>query len=263
MSLECRLCEHGETVQLPKARNEHMTTNEPAVGRRVAGCEWPRLERELDAQGYAVVPRLLDPVECAALAAAYHEEAGYRRHIVMAQHGYGRGDYKYYAYPLPPLVQALRGAFYEKLAPIANRWNESLNLAAHYPATHAEYLDRCHARGQLRPTPLILHYGPGDYNRLHQDLYGDELFPLQLAVLLSQPGRDFEGGEFVLTEQRPRMQSRVEVVPLRQGDAVIFAVNHRPEAGVRGMHRVAMRHGVSRLRSGERFTLGVIFHDAK
>lgn len=229
---------------------------------RVDTLHWPSIERDLDALGHAVVPGLLDPHECAALAADYGRDDAYRRHIVMQKHGYGRGDYKYYAYPLPPLVQQLRAAFYARLAPIANRWNASLGLRSEFPAGHSDYIERCHAAGQQRPTPLILHYGPGDYNRLHQDLYGAELFPLQLAVLLSRPGTDFDGGEFVLTEQRPRLQSRVEVVPLQQGDGVVFAVNHRPERGVRGMHRVQMRHGVSRLRRGERFTLGVIFHDA-
>ena len=193
----------------------------------------------------------------------YSQEDGYRSKVVMARHGFGRGEYKYFAYPLPDLVADLRTALYRRLVPIANRWNERMQIDMRYPATHQEFLDRCRKAGQVRPTPLILQYGPGDYNCLHQDLYGELAFPLQVTVLLSQPARDFGGGEFVLTEQRPRMQSRVEVVPLKQGDAVVFAVHHRPVAGARGTHRVNLRHGVSRPRSGHRHTLGIIFHDAK
>ena len=221
-----------------------------------------RLEDELDSQGCALLPGLLNPDECSAVAALYAREEGFRSRVVMQRHGFGRGEYRYFAYPLPDTVAGLRERFYPLLAPIANRWHEAMRLAPRFPATHGEFLQRCHAAGQTRPTPLLLQYGEGDYNCLHQDLYGEHVFPLQIAVLLSEPGRDFEDGEFVLTEQRPRMQSRAEVVPLRQGDAVVFAVNHRPVTGSRGVYRVAMRHGVSRLRSGRRHTLGVIFHDA-
>ena len=220
------------------------------------------IEADLGSRGCALMPRLLDADACCALAALYAQDDGFRSRVVMERHGYGRGEYRYFAYPLPPRVTSLREHFYARLAPIANRWHGLMGLEPRFPATHAEFLERCHAAGQVRPTPLLLQYGEGDYNCLHQDLYGEHVFPLQMAVLLSEPGRDFEGGEFVLTEQRPRMQSRPEVVPLRQGDAVIFAVNQRPVTGTRGVHRVAMRHGVSRLRSGRRHTLGVIFHDA-
>jgi hypothetical protein len=209
------------------------------------------------------VERVLEPAQCRWLAALYTDDGIFRSRVVMGRHGFGRGEYKYFAYPLPDLVRELRAAFYVHLAPIANRWNEVLNIDVQYPTQHSEYLKRCADAGQTRPTALLLQYAAGDYNCLHQDLYGEHVFPLQIAILLSQPGEDFTGGEFVLTEQRPRMQSRAEVVPLRQGDAVIFAVHHRPVKGVRGMYRVNMRHGVSRLRSGQRHTLGVIFHDAK
>ena len=235
-------------------------TDVPA--QRIAAVEWPQVEAQLDAQGSAVVPRLLDAPACRALAASYREDSLFRSRVVMARHGFGRGEYRYFAYPLPSAVAALREAFYPRLVPIANRWNERLGLTLRYPATHAEFLARCHAASQTRPTPLLLRYETGDYNCLHQDLYGEHVFPLQVAVLLSQPGEDFSGGEFVLTEHRPRMQSRAEVVDLRQGDAAIFAVSHRPVAGTRGFYRVNLRHGVSRIRSGERHTLGVIFHDA-
>ena len=221
-----------------------------------------RLEAELNEQGCALLPGLLGAGDCAAIAALYAREEGFRSRVVMQRHGFGRGEYRYFAYPLPDTVAALRERFYPVLAPIANRWHQAMSLAPRFPATHGEFLQRCHAAGQTRPTPLLLQYGEGDYNCLHQDLYGEHVFPLQIAVLLSEPGRDFAGGEFVLTEQRPRMQSRAEVVPLRQGDAVVFAVNQRPVTGSRGVYRVAMRHGVSRLRSGRRHTLGVIFHDA-
>jgi hypothetical protein len=205
---------------------------------------------------------LLTPHECRALAALYPEDRLFRSRVVMARHGFGRGEYRYFAYPLPADIAALRAALYARLAPIANAWNERLGLELRYPAGHAEYLARCHAASQTRPTPLLLKYGEGDYNCLHQDLYGEHAFPLQVAVLLSQPGRDFSGGEFVITEQRPRMQTRAEVLGLQQGDAAIFAVSHRPVQGVRGNYRVNLRHGVSRLRGGERHTLGIIFHDA-
>ena len=229
---------------------------------RLASFDWPQVERDLDAQGSALLPGLLTPDECAAISGLYGREDGFRSRVVMSRHGFGRGEYRYFAYPLPALVGGLRTRLYPRLVPIANRWNEAMGIAARYPDDHAAFLQRCHEAGQLRPTPLLLQYGPGDYNCLHQDLYGEHVFPLQLAVLLSEPGRDFTGGEFVLTEQRPRMQSRAEVAPLRQGDGLIFAVHHRPVRGTRGSYRVTMRHGVSQLHSGQRHTLGVIFHDA-
>jgi len=217
---------------------------------------------ELNAHGCAHVPGLLDAETCAAVAGWYDEAARFRSIVVMARHGFGKGEYRYFADPLPDLVQDLRTRLYPPLAQIANRWNAALGEPVRFPPAHAEFRARCHAAGQTRPTPLLLRYGPGDYNCLHQDLYGEHVFPLQAAILLSEPGRDFDGGEFVLTEQRPRMQSRVEVVPLRQGDAVVFPVHHRPVQGGRGVYRVNLRHGVSRLRGGRRHTLGIIFHDA-
>jgi uncharacterized protein len=222
----------------------------------------PDIESGLDAAGWATLPGLLEAGVCRELSGSYADAALFRKRIVMARHGFGRGEYQYFAYPLPRIVQTLRETLYTRLVPIANRWYERLRIDTRFPATHAEFLARCHAAGQVRPTPLLLQYATGDFNCLHQDLYGEHVFPLQVAVLLSRPGQDFSGGEFVLTEQRPRMQSRVEVVPLTQGDAVIFAVNSRPVEGARGPYRVALRHGVSRLRSGARHTLGVIFHDA-
>ena len=207
--------------------------------------------------------KLLSPEECATIAALYADENHFRSHVVMARHGFGKGEYRYFSYPLPGLIGELRTALYAQLAPVANAWNERMGDLARYPAAHRDYLQLCHEAGQERPTPLLLQYVAGDFNCLHQDLYGDLAFPIQVAILLSEPGRDFTGGEFVLTEQRPRMQSRVEVVPLRQGDAVAFAVHNRPVAGSRGNYRVNLRHGVSRIRSGRRHTLGVIFHDAK
>jgi len=224
--------------------------------------DWAGLADELDAHGCAMLEALLSPNECMALARLYADDGRFRSRVVMGRHGFGRGEYRYFDYPLPDVVAELRGAAYPLLVPIANRWNASMGLAVRYPATHAEFIERCHAAGQRRPTPLLLQYGADDYNCLHQDLYGEHVFPLQLAILLSEPGRDFSGGEFVLTEQRPRMQSRVEVAPLRQGDAVLFAVHQRPVQGTRGSYRVTMRHGVSRVRSGHRHTLGIIFHDA-
>lgn len=223
--------------------------------------DWAAAERDLNAHGCALLPGLLSPADCEAMAARYDGD-GFRSTVVMARHGFGRGEYRYFAYPLPDRVAELRTALYAPLAQIANRWNTALGEPTRYPTSHDAYLSVCHAAGQVRPTPLLLRYGPGDYNCLHQDLYGEHVFPLQAAILLSAPGRDFEGGEFVLTEQRPRMQSRVEAVPLRQGDAVVFPVHHRPVQGGRGVYRVNMRHGVSRLRSGRRQTLGIIFHDA-
>ncbi|SAI66138.1 Uncharacterized protein conserved in bacteria (DUF2086) [Bordetella ansorpii] len=217
----------------------------------------------LDRHGHALIPGLLDAATCQVLAARYDEDALYRSRIVMKRHGFGSGEYRYYAYPLPEPVAALRRALYPLLAPIANRWNAQLRLDTRYPDTHAEYLRGCHDAGQQSPTPLILRYGPGDYNCLHQDLYGDWVFPLQVAILLSQPGRDFDGGEFMLTEQIAGQPARAEVVPLNQGDGVAFAVRHRPVPGARGSRRALMRHGVSRLHSGNRHTLGIIFHDAR
>jgi hypothetical protein len=225
-------------------------------------CDWPRVEAELDASGCARTGLLLDAAECTALAALYADPANFRSRVVMARHGFGRGEYQYFADPLPRRVAQLRAELYAALVPLANRWAAALRLEARYPADHAEFLDRCHAAGQTRPTPLLLRYEAGDYNCLHQDLYGPLVFPLQVAILLSEPGRDFSGGEFVLTEQRPRLQSRAEVVAPRGGEAVIFAVNERPVQGTRGLTRVKHRHGVSRLRAGRRFTLGIIFHDA-
>ena len=229
---------------------------------QLGAVEWDRVGYELDERGWALTGPLLTPAERDALVASYSDDATFRSTVIMARHGFGRGEYRYFSYPLPGLVADLRPALYERLLPVANRWRQAVGVDDPFPDTHAEYLDRCHAAGQARPTPLILRYGPGDYNCLHQDLYGDLLFPLQAAFLLSEPGTDFTGGELVLTEQRPRMQSRVTVVPLQAGEAVIFAVNQRPVQGTRGTYRVAMRHGVSPLRSGSRHTLGIIFHDA-
>jgi hypothetical protein len=232
------------------------------VAARIAALDWDAVAGALDAQGWANTGPLLDPKECAALGAFYTADAAFRSRVVMARHGYGQGEYRYFRYPLPEAVAALRTAAYPHLARIANGWAEALGETQHYPAEHAAFLRRCHDAGQRRPTPLLLKYGPGDYNRLHQDLYGALAFPLQMTVLLSRPGLDFAGGEFVLVEQKPRSQSRAAVVPLTQGEAVIFAVRHYPGHGARGFHRLTLRHGVSRLHAGERFTLGVIFHDA-
>jgi hypothetical protein len=229
----------------------------------VAALDWTQVAAMLDAHGCAPTGPLLSPAECAALAQTYGDDAQFRSRVVMARHGFGRGEYKYFAHPLPDIVARLRAALYPELAGIADRWNEAMGIDVRYPAVHADYLDRCHRAGQTRPTPLLLQYGEGDYNCLHQDLYGEHVFPLQTTFLLSAPGQDFAGGELVLTEQRPRMQSRAEVVPLRQGEGVIFPVHHRPVRGTRGIYRVTMRHGVSRVRSGRRHTLGIIFHDAK
>ncbi len=229
---------------------------------QASAIDWRGVETALDARGYGVVPALLEPAACRALAALYDAEALYRSRVVMGRHSFGQGEYRYFAYPLPALIAALRSALYPCLAPIANRWNRTMAIDTRYPKTHEAFIERCHAAGQQRPTPLILQYRRDDYNCLHQDLYGEHVFPIQVAILLSQPGRDFTGGEFVLTEQRPRMQSRAEVVPLEQGDAVIFAVSHRPVQGTRGVYRVNLRHGVSRVRSGLRHTVGIIFHDA-
>jgi hypothetical protein len=229
---------------------------------RVARYDWQVLATELDNYGSAVLPKLLSPDECRAIAGLYNDESHFRSHVIMARHGFGKGEYRYFKYPLPELLGGLRTAFFPHLADVANVWNERIDVDERYPADHASFLERCHNAGQTRPTPLLLQYVPDDFNCLHQDLYGDLAFPIQVAILLSEPGRDFTGGEFALTEQRPRMQTRVEVVPLRQGDAVVFAVHNRPVRGARGNYRVNLRHGVSRVRSGMRHTVGIIFHDA-
>jgi hypothetical protein len=239
-----------------------ITPSKSADDRRVEAIDWSRVSQDLDVQGWAILPKLLDAAECDATAGLYGPGDGFRSQVIMARHGFGRGEYRYFSYPLPPLVQGLRTALYARLAPLANRWHERMGLDVRFPDDHAAFIARCHQAGQSRPTPLLLQYGPEDYNCLHQDLYGEHVFPLQAAVLLSQPGEDFDGGEFVLTEQRPRMQTRAAVVPLRKGDAAVFAVNSRPVQGARGDYRVNLRHGVSRLRSGHRHTLGIIFHDA-
>jgi len=228
-----------------------------------ASARWPDTLAELNSQGSAVIKQLLSASECEALVRLYPESQHFRSRIVMQRHGFGQGEYQYFSYPLPETVARLRATLYPELVGLANAWNEAMGMEVRYPEDHTRFLARCHAAGQQRPTPLLLQYGPGDYNCLHQDLYGEHVFPIQVAVLLSRPGEDFTGGEFVLTEQRPRMQSRPEVVPLAQGDAVVFAVHQRPVQGSRGFYRVNMRHGVSRLRSGQRHTLGIIFHDAQ
>jgi uncharacterized protein len=233
------------------------------IDTRVAAIDWASASRHLDGYGWAMLRKLLTADECEAMAGLYEDDHRFRSHVVMARHGFGRGEYKYFAYPLPDIVTEIRTAIYPSLVPIANRWNESMKIDVHYPDAHADFIARCHNAGQTRPTPLLLQYAAGDYNALHQDLYGEHVFPLQLTILLSEPEQDFTGGEFVLTEQRPRMQSRAEVVPLRRGDAVVFAVHYRPVHGTRGTYRVNLLHGVSRLRSGHRHTVGVIFHDAK
>jgi len=229
---------------------------------RVDQADWARIHADLDAQGWAIAPQFLSHAEAGQISGLYRQPQGFRSHVVMGRHGFGRGEYKYFSYPLPPLIQSLRTAAYPHLAPIANRWCERLGRAARFPPEHAAFLERCHAAGQLRPTPLLLEYGPDDYNCLHRDLYGEHVFPIQVAILLDQPGEDFQGGEFVMTEQRPRMQTRPMVLPLRKGDAAIFAVNGRPMTGVRGDYQVKLNHGVSKLYSGKRHTVGVIFHDA-
>jgi uncharacterized protein len=233
----------------------------PALAPTLRG-DWSRVSESLDGGGVARIRSLLPEETCRELAGLYPQDPLFRSRIVMSRHGFGRGEYKYFAYPLPPVVAHLRAAIYSSLVGIANRWNEHLGDPVRFPASHREFVARCHAAGQCRPTPLLLQYAEGDYNCLHQDLYGPHAFPLQLTILLSQPGEDFEGGEFILTQQRPRMQSRAEVVPLLKGDAAVFAVHHRPVRGTRGFYRVTHRHGVSRVRRGSRQTLGIIFHDA-
>ena len=243
-------------------RTEQGSSVQPGNG-RVAKYDWAKISEELSSQGCAVIERLLYPDECRQVAALYPQEEHFRSHVHMARHGFGKGEYRYFKYPLPKLLSGLRTALYPHLAVIANDWNARMNIDRRYPARHADFLKECHDGGQTRPTPLLLQYVPGDFNCLHQDLYGDLAFPLQVAILLSEPGKDFTGGEFVLSEQRPRMQSRVEVVPLQQGDAVAFAVHNRPVKGTKGTNRVNLRHGVSRVRTGMRHTVGIIFHDAK
>jgi len=235
----------------------------PSIAARIARLDWAAVQTSLESRGFAVLKNMLSVQSAATIVESYTDSALFRSRVVMQRHNYGRGEYKYFTYPLLRPVQQLRVGLYARLVGIANGWNEAMDISVRYPESHAEFLDRCHQAGQTKPTPLVLRYGPDDYNCLHQDLYGEHVFPLQAAFLLSRPQIGFTGGELVLTEQRPRMQSRVEVVPLDQGDGVIFAVNHRPVRGARGFYRVNMRHGVSRLLSGERFTLGVIFHDAR
>ena len=234
-----------------------------SIDERVEAVPWNEVTRDLDAEGHAVIKGLLLPSECDEVRSLYQNEKIFRSHIVMERHGFGRGEYRYFSYPLPELITTMRTSLYPRLVEVANRWNEAMGINVRYPSTHAEYIQRCHSAGQDKPTPLILKYEAGDYNCLHQDLYGEHVFPLQVAVLLSEPDRDFTGGEFVMTEQRPRMQSRPAVVSLRKGDGVVFAVHHRPVQGRKSVYRVNLRHGVSRLRSGSRYTLGIIFHDAK
>ena len=234
----------------------------PDVNGRIAAVDWPRVGTDLEAQGAAVIERLVTPAECQALAALYPRDEVFRSRVVMARHGFGRGEYRYFCYPLPVLIDGLRMALYPRLVPVANRWHEAMGSGVRFPDRHADFIARCHAAGQQRPTPLLLQYGPGDYNCLHQDLYGEHVFPLQVVLLLSEPGRDFDGGEFVMTEQRPRMQSRAIVLALRQGDVAVIAVHHRPVQGTRVVYRVNLRHGVSRVHSGARHTAGIIFHDA-
>jgi hypothetical protein len=242
---------------------EGLAAVEPAViVDRLLAQPWKEIEASLDADGNAILPKLLTEQESRTITSLYAEDSLFRSRVVMSRHGFGRGEYKYFNYPLPDLIGVLRASLYAKLAAVANRWNAAMNLPARYPADHEGFIRRCHEAGQKKPTPLLLQYGPGDYNCLHQDLYGEHVFPIQVAILLSEPAADFTGGEFVLTEQRPRMQSRPEVVNLHQGDAVAFAVHHRPVHGSRGTYRVNLRHGVSRIRSGSRHTVGIIFHDA-
>ena len=261
MARNTPICEH--LAMRSAARDIVRPVPSSNIVARVGAIDWSEASRDLDAQGCAVLKGLLSPNECRAIAALYRDDSHFRSRVVMGRHGFGRGEYQYFSYPLPELIAQMRPALYARLRDVANRWNEAMGIDIRYPESHEAFLKRCHAAGQTRPTPLLLQYQAGDYNCLHQDLYGEHVFPLQVAILLSEPGRDFTGGEFVLTEQRPRMQSRPEVVPLAQGDAVVFAVHFRPVQGTRGYYRVNLRHGVSRIRSGHRHTLGVIFHDAK
>ncbi|WLH10568.1 2OG-Fe(II) oxygenase [Pseudomonas hefeiensis] len=239
------------------------TAHCPSLAQRINNIDWPSLEQNLEQDGSAIIRNLLTARQCRMLSGLYAEPGFFRSRVIMARHGFGRGEYQYFRYPLPDAVQQLRQSLYPALVPLANRWNECLGIEVRYPNEHPAFIQRCHAAGQRRPTPLLLQYGPQDYNCLHQDLYGEHVFPLQVAILLSEPGQDFSGGEFVLTEQRPRMQSRAQVIDLKQGDALVFAVHQRPVKGVRGYYRVNLRHGVSRVHSGSRHTLGIIFHDAQ
>jgi hypothetical protein len=251
----------SEDMSAPRTRPADLASGQTPI-ERVGSLNWSAIADNLNAFGNAVLPGLLTPTECQSLSSLYSIPDHFRSRVIMGRHGFGQGEYQYFNYPLPSIVEDFRTSLYAKLAPIANAWNEAMGMDVRYPNAHAEFLDRCHAAGQGHPTPLLLQYRAGDYNCLHQDLYGEHVFPIQVAALLAQPGVDFTGGEFVMTEQRPRMQSRPEIVPLEQGDAVAFAVNLRPVRGTRGTYRVKMRHGVSRLRSGERHALGIIFHDA-
>jgi hypothetical protein len=252
-----------EPLDDPKVEERHLSHHSAPLARRVAMLDWPRIEAQLDASGHAVARSLLSPAECRTLESLYEDADRFRSTISMTRHGFGRGEYRYFSYPLPDVIATLRTELYLRLASIANRWNEAMRLAERYPHELAQFLSRCHAAEQMRPTPLLLRYGAGDYNCLHQDLYGSCRFPLQVTLLLSRPGTDFSGGEFVLVEQRPRRQSRVEVVDLGRGDAVIFAVHQRPVQGTRGFYRVQLRHGVGTVRDGRRTTAGIIFHDAR
>lgn len=245
------------------AAEKTVTAWSKTVAERIKAFDWKCVSQDLDAEGSALIERLLSPDECQALAVLYSKDDLFRSRVMMARHGFGRGEYKYFRYPLPDLVARLRTALYPRLVPIANRWNDAMGVGVRYPEKHADFIQRCHQAGQVRATPLLLQYGVDDYNCLHQDLYGEHVFPLQVTILLSRPDKDFTGGEFVMTEQRPRMQSRPMVVPLRQGDGVVFAVHNRPMQGSHSVYRVNLRHGVSRVRSGQRHTLGIIFHDAK
>ena len=235
---------------------------EASLAKRVSNIDWDACFTRLNLDGWSILPEILNESECNSLAGLYDSASLFRSHVVMSRHGFGQGEYRYFAYPLPSIVQQLRESLYPQLAILANEWHRRMRMNAQFATDHGAYLERCHKAGQVRPTPLLLRYGPGDYNCLHQDLYGEEVFPLQAAILLSEPGEDFRGGEFVVTEQRPRMQSRVSVIPIAKGDAVIFAVNRRPVSGARGDYQVRMRHGVSRVEGGRRFTFGIIFHDA-
>jgi hypothetical protein len=250
---------------LKRERNEALPEGggAPSAQPRISAADWDAINAAVDAHGFAVMTGVLDAQACDATARLYPEDKRFRSHIHMARHGFGRGEYKYFAYPLPEAIAALRTALYPPLASIANRWNDALGEPSRFPLRHSDFRKRCHDAGQTRPTPLLLKYEAGDYNCLHQDLYGEHVFPLQVTILLSEPGEDFTGGEFVLTEQRPRMQSRASVIPLRRGDAVVFAVRYRPVRGAKGSYRVNLRHGVSAVSSGNRYTLGIIFHDAK
>jgi hypothetical protein len=253
----------GSLETMNRANTARALVPSASIEERVAAIDWPRVSQDLDAEGHAIIKRILSRDECVAISALFQSDELFRSRVVMERHRFGRGEYKYFKYPLPEVVASLRTVVYPHLVPVANRWNEALKLEIRYPSQHADYIERCHQAGQYKPTPLMLQYETGDYNCLHQDLYGEHIFPLQLAILLSEPERDFTGGEFVLTEQRPRMQSRPIVVPLHQGDGVVFAVHQRPVHGTKSVYRVNLRHGVSRIRSGHRHTLGIIFHDAR